>query len=203
MVAGNRRRKSLSLARKPALPALRPPDAARARLDGIEQRPVALFQRVALRERRAQLEPERAQHAVVAVVALQDDADERRSRSAAGGAELVRDRIAFARHRVRPAACRQGARDDRAPASTSAVSRPSVASMSAWIAGSSAPGTLYSSLAGTIIAATVRRSSRWAEVSSFAADMAVSIEEVGKALLHLVGDVERDRLDGRGRVHAA
>src|SRR6185295_6556893 len=85
---------------------------------------------------------------------------------------------------------------------TSAVSRPSVASMSAWIAGSSAPGTLYSSLAGMIIAATVRRSSRWAEVSSFA-DMAVSVEEVGKALLHLVGDVERDRLDGRGRVHAA
>ena len=40
-------------------------------------------------------------------------------------------------------------------------------------------------------------------VSSFAADMAVSVEEVGKALLHLVGDVERDRLDGRGRVHAA
>ncbi len=36
-----------------------------------------------------------------------------------------------------------------------------------------------------------------------AADMAISIEEVGKALLHLVGDVERDRLDGRGRIHAA
>src|SRR5438876_2648595 len=75
--------------------------------------------------------------------------------------------------------------------------------MSAWIAGSSAPGTLYSSLAGMIIAATVRRSSRWAVVSSFAADMAVSVEEVGKALLDLVGDVERDRLNGRGRVHAA
>ena len=45
------------------------------------------------------------------------------------------------------------------------VSRPSVASMSAWITASSAPGTLYSSLAGTIIAATVRRSSRWARVS--------------------------------------
>ncbi len=75
--------------------------------------------------------------------------------------------------------------------------------MSAWIAGSSAPGTLYSSLAGTIIAATVRRSSRWARVSSLVADMAVSVEEVGKALLHLVGDVERDRLDGRGRIHAA
>ena len=34
---------------------------------------------------------------------------------------------------------------------TIAVSRPSVASMSAWIAGSSAPGTLYSSLAGMIM----------------------------------------------------
>src|SRR4029079_16844820 len=75
--------------------------------------------------------------------------------------------------------------------------------MSAWIAESSAPGTLYSSLAGMIIAATVRRSLRWARVSSTLGDMAVSIEEVGEALLHLVGDVERDRLDGRGRVHAA
>src|SRR5882757_1828777 len=74
--------------------------------------------------------------------------------------------------------------------------------MSSWIAGSSAPGTLYSSLAGMIITATVRRSSRWAEVNSFAADMAASIEQIGKTLLHLVGDIERDRLDGRGRVDA-
>ena len=67
---------------------------ARPCLDGIEQRPVALLQRIALRERRAQLQPERAQHAVVAVVALQHDADERRGRRAAGGAEFLRDRIA-------------------------------------------------------------------------------------------------------------
>src|SRR5438128_1503655 len=71
--------------------------------------------------------------------------------------------------------------------------------MSAWIPGSSAPGTLYSSLAGTIIAATVQRSLRWAWVSS---DIASSIEQIGETLLHLVGDVERDRLDGRGRVDA-
>ena len=95
MVAVARPRKSLGLrARLPCL-LLRPPERTRACPDGIEQRPVALFQRVALGERCAQLEPERAKHAVVAVVALQDDADERRSRSAAGGAELVRDRLAF------------------------------------------------------------------------------------------------------------
>src|SRR5829696_6722843 len=73
----------------------RNPHPATARLDWIEQRPVALLKHVALREWRAQLESERAQHAVVAVVALQDDADERRRRSATGGAELRRDRIAF------------------------------------------------------------------------------------------------------------
>src|SRR4249920_828619 len=75
--------------------------------------------------------------------------------------------------------------------------------MSAWIAVSSAPGTLYSSLAGMIIAAMVRRSPRWAEVSSFVSDMATSIEQIGEALLHLVGDVERDGLDGGGRIDAA
>src|SRR6476661_5003818 len=75
--------------------------------------------------------------------------------------------------------------------------------MSAWIAASSAPGTLYSSLAGMIIAAMVRRSPRWAEVSSFVSDMATSIEQIGEALLHLIGDVERDGLDGGGRVDAA
>src|SRR5829696_1079419 len=72
--------------------------------------------------------------------------------------------------------------------------------MSAWIAGSSAPGTLYSSLAGMIMAATVRRSSRWDCVSS---DITSSIEEIGEALLHLVGDVERNGLNGGGRIDAA
>src|SRR5260370_34838336 len=75
--------------------------------------------------------------------------------------------------------------------------------MSAWTAASSAPGTLYSSLAGIIIAAMVRKSSRCAEVRIFSADIISSIEQIGEALLHLVGDVERDGLDGGGRVHAA
>src|SRR5882757_8364582 len=83
------------------------------------------------------------------------------------------------------------------------VSRPSVARISAWIAASSAPGTLYSSLAGMIIAATLRRSSRWDAVREVSADMISSIEEIGKALFHLVGDVERDGLDGGGRIDAA
>src|SRR4029077_9877406 len=81
-------------------------------------------------------------------------------------------------------------------------SRPTVARMSAWMTRSSAPGTLYSALSGMIIPATVPRSSRWALVS-VSADIASSVKEIGKALLHLVGDVERDRLDGRGRVDAA
>jgi len=40
------------------------------------------------------------------------------------------------------------------------VSRSRVARMSAWMASSSAPGTRYSSLAGMIMAAIVRRSWR-------------------------------------------
>src|SRR5260370_36654250 len=75
--------------------------------------------------------------------------------------------------------------------------------MSAWTAASSAPGTLYCSLAGIIIAAMVRRSSRCAEVRIFSADIASSIEQMGEALLHLIGDVERNGLDGGGRVDAA
>src|SRR5260370_15360772 len=75
--------------------------------------------------------------------------------------------------------------------------------MSAWTAASSAPGTLYCSLAGIIIAAMVRRSSRCAEVRIFSADIASSIEQIGEALLHLIGDVERDSLDGGGRIDAA
>src|SRR5512140_3160733 len=85
---------------------------------------------------------------------------------------------------------------------TGAVSRPSVLSMSAWIAASSAPGTLYSSLAGTIMAATVRRSSRWRWVNA-GTDIISSIKEIGEALLHLIGDVERDGLNGGGRVDAS
>src|SRR5882724_6478063 len=75
--------------------------------------------------------------------------------------------------------------------------------MSACTAASSAPGTLYSSLAGMIMPATVRRSSRWRWVRVFGSDITSSIKEIGEALLHLVGDVERDGLDGGGRVDAA
>src|SRR6185295_15606900 len=74
--------------------------------------------------------------------------------------------------------------------------------MSAWIASSSAPGTLYSSLAGMIIPATVRRSSRWVWVS-ISANMTSSVKQIGQAALHLVGDVERDGLNGGSRVDAA
>src|SRR6476660_5069995 len=74
--------------------------------------------------------------------------------------------------------------------------------MSAWIASSSAPGTLYSSLAGMIIPATVRRSSRWVWVS-ISANMTSSVKEIGQAAFHLVGDVERDGLDRGSRVDAA
>src|ERR1700719_1639591 len=86
---------------------------------------------------------------------------------------------------------------------TRLVSRPSVARMSAWMAPSSAPGTSYSALAGIIIALTTRRSSRWAGVRAFSAVMISSIEQICEAALHLVGDVERDGLDGGGRVDAA
>src|SRR3984893_17014164 len=75
--------------------------------------------------------------------------------------------------------------------------------MSAWSLGSSAPGTLYSVLAGMIIAATVRRSSRWAFVRAGSIDMTSSVEQIGKAALHLIGDVERYGLNGGGRVHPA
>src|SRR6185436_7535844 len=84
-----------------------------------------------------------------------------------------------------------------------AVSRPIVLRISVWIAASSAPGTAYSVLAGMIMAATVRKSARGAELRAFSADIFSSIEQIGEALLHLIGDVERDGLDGGGRIDAA
>src|SRR5262249_38292043 len=51
---------------------------------GLEQRPVALLELVALREGRTRLEPQRQQHAVVAIVGTQDDAPERHSGRTAG-----------------------------------------------------------------------------------------------------------------------
>src|SRR5437588_10194433 len=75
--------------------------------------------------------------------------------------------------------------------------------MSAWFLRSSAPGTLYSALSGMIIAATARKSSRWAGVRAGSVDIASSVKEIGEAALHLIGDVERDGLNGGGRVHPA
>src|ERR1700736_5237859 len=75
--------------------------------------------------------------------------------------------------------------------------------MPACTAPSSAPGTLYSSLAGIIIAAMVRKSSRCVEVRIFSADIITSIEQIGEAALHLVGDVEGDGLDRGSRIDAA
>src|SRR6201999_1776671 len=92
---------------------------------------------------------------------------------------------------------------------TGAASRPSVASMSAWMAGSSAPGTSNSALAGMITPAVARRSSRSAGLRdggvrlASLSDMRASLEQVGQAALHLVGDIERQRLDRGGRVHPA
>jgi hypothetical protein len=54
-----------------------------------------------------------------------------------------------------------------------------------------------------IMAATVRKSARWAELRALSADIISSIEEIGEALLDLIGDVERDGLDGGGRIDTA
>src|ERR1700686_4119241 len=51
--------------------------------DGFEQRPVALLDDVPLRERRTRLLAERAHHPVVAIIAKQHHADERRQRRCA------------------------------------------------------------------------------------------------------------------------
>src|SRR5579863_6894854 len=68
---------------------------------------------------------------------------------------------------------------------------------------SSAPGTPYSVLAGIITPAMMRKSSRWAAVRVVSAAMVSSIKQIGEPLLHLIGDVKRDGLDGGSRVHPA
>src|SRR5437764_13473717 len=72
-----------------------PPQARRPLLDGIEQRPVPLLQHVTHGKRRAEFKTKRAQHAIVAVVALQYDANERRGRRTAGGTEFLCDLVAL------------------------------------------------------------------------------------------------------------
>ena len=112
-------RKGAHLGMPDAERARRPPQVHRPRLHGIEQPPVALLQRVALWKRRAELKAERAQHAIVAVIALQHDANERRGRRTAGGAKFLCDLVALAPHRDRRAVFRPGAQGDRAPAAPS------------------------------------------------------------------------------------
>src|SRR5471032_599873 len=82
----------------------------------------------------------------------------------------------------------------------SSRSRPMLFTMSAKIFSSSAPGTPWVALAGIIVPAKARRSS-----VSLGDSMMGSIEESGsgQALLDGVGDVEGERLDRGGRVHAA
>src|ERR1700729_3015873 len=54
-----------------------------------------------------------------------------------------------------------------------------------------------------IIAASARRS-RACSAESFSWVMSItSVEQIGEALLDAVGDIERQRLDGRGRIDAA
>src|SRR6202000_2771803 len=86
--------------------------------------------------------------------------------------------------------------------------------MSAWISGSSAPGTLNSALAGIMRAHSAASAafSRSVKVGSPQAggglamvpDMVrSSVKQRGEALLHLIGDVEREGLDGGRGINAA
>jgi hypothetical protein len=73
------------------------------RFHRIEQRPVALLERVALGEWRPQFQPERTQHAVVAVVALQNNSYE-----CCGGYATIRAKLL--RHRFAPCSVKLGKR---------------------------------------------------------------------------------------------
>src|ERR1700722_16940036 len=97
-----------------------------------------------------------------------------------------------------PAMARRVARAAR----TLSWSWPMLPTMSAKMVGSSAPGTSYFVLAGMIMPARQRRSSRSAFVRGWSV-MAGSIEQGCETLLHRVGDVEREGLDRAGGVHAA
>src|SRR5579863_8804409 len=81
-------------------------------------------------------------------------------------------------------------------------SRPMLLTMSAKIVSSSAPGTSYFALAGTIMPATQRRSAISVSVRIWSL-MSASIEQCCQALFHAVSDVQRQRLYRRRRIHAA
>src|SRR5471032_959165 len=88
---------------------------------------------------------------------------------------------------------------------TSWRSRSILVTMSAKILSSSAPGTPWRALAGMMAPAKARRSLvSWSD--SMGGTRSTSLIKKGgggQALLDGVGDVERQRLDGRGRIHAA
>src|SRR5947209_6768130 len=88
-------------------PLLRPTQIRRPGPDRIEQRPVAILQDMAFREWRPQLQPKRAQHAVVAVVALQYNANEGRGGPAAAGAEFGGDLVLLRSIELSPRLSRQ------------------------------------------------------------------------------------------------
>src|SRR5579872_7471527 len=77
--------------------------------------------------------------------------------------------------------------------------------MSAKMIGSSAPGTPNSVLSGMIIPAMHWRSRNSAadRLASLSLCMSSSIEQGSQALLHGIGDIKRQSLDGTGRIHAA
>ena len=58
-------------------------------------------------------------------------------------------------------------------------------------------------IAAMMIPASARRSRSCSGSRSWFGMGSSSVEQVGEALLDAVGNVERQRLDGRGRVHAA
>src|SRR6516162_8903387 len=67
----------------------------RALLDDLDQRPVALLQRVALRKRRPCLVPDGLEHAIVAIVGGEDRPPERHRGRTAGGVPSVDQRLAL------------------------------------------------------------------------------------------------------------
>src|SRR3977135_2158521 len=75
--------------------------------------------------------------------------------------------------------------------------------MSPKIFSSSAPGTPQAALGGMITPASACRSRTCSAVRSGFCMAIFSVEQVGEALLDAVGDVERQRLDGRSRIDAA
>ena len=142
----------------------------RPRPHRIEHRPIPLLNREAFRERRPRLHLQRPHHAVVPIVTLQNDPHHRRGRGPAMRT-LATDR------------CRQGrsakpppdrASSSASTSSTCSPSGPKLFRVSAKITSSSAPGTRYSSLAGSSCRplGAARAADRW-KVSRFGECLAI------------------------------